>query len=202
MMMNPEVGATGSLLLNPDMTPQKTFRLKPSGLNAIFGRRSLITRLWPSNPISCKYLMDNKEGSSEPFNVDWVSTAALMVSQKAYDSVGGLDEDFFVYWVDADWCDRIKKAGFSITAVPQSKVIHDENLKAKRRTPKNRRMVIDFHRGAYLYYQKSNSLSVYSPRALIAVVGLSTRAALLIAWDNIHCWMLFKTTMATKQTTP
>jgi len=193
MKNNPQTGATGSLLLNSDMTPQRTFRLKPSGLNAIFGRRSLLTRLWPSNPISRKYLMDDQQGSDLPFYVDWVSTAALMISREAYEKAGGLDEEFFVYWVDADWCDRIKKAGFSIAAVPASKVIHDENLKAKRRTPKNRRMVIDFHRGAYLYYRKNNSLSAYSPMALIALIGLSARAVLLIAWGHIRCQMLSKT---------
>ncbi len=190
---NPQVGAAGSQLLNPDMTPQRTFRLKPSALNAIFGRRSLVTRLWPSNPVSRRYLMTDMEHSEEPFEVDWVSTAALMIPRTAYEKAGGLDEDFFVYWVDAEWCDRIKKSGFSISAVPASKVIHDENLKAQRRTPKNRRMVIDFHRGAYLYYRKNNALSAYNPMALFAFAGLSSRAALLIFWDNLRCWMLSKT---------
>lgn len=186
MDANPEVGATGSMLLNPDMTPQRTFRKKPSAINAIFGRRSLITKLWPSNPLSRRYLMDDQTEGTEPFEVDWVSTAALMISRQAFETAGGLDEDFFVYWVDADWCARIRAAGWKVFAVPESRVIHDENLKGKRRARRNVRMLKDFHRGAYLYYRKNHARSPLNPMAWIAFVGLSARAASMIAMDYIR----------------
>ncbi len=188
MEANPHVGACGSLLLNPDMSPQKTFRQKTSALNAIFGRRSLATRLWPSNPISRGYLNDDKLNTNKPFSVDWVSTATLMISRETYEAVGGLDEEFFVYWVDADWCARIKNAGFSIFAVPASKIVHDENLKARRRAPQNRRMVIDFHRGAYLYYRKNHAQSLYNPMRFVALTGLTIRATFIIVLDYLR-WL-------------
>lgn len=181
------VGAAGSLLLNPDLTEQKTARRFPSALNAIFGRRSLITRTWPRNPISRRYLMEEqREGGVEPYDVDWLSTAALMVRRDVIDRVGGLCEDFFVYWTDADWCARIREAGYAIRAVPASKVIHDENLQAKGRTPRSTRMTIDFHRGAYLYYRRHRARSPLSPMALVALVGLAARAAALIAWQRVR----------------
>lgn len=185
MDAHPDVGATGSLLLNPDLTPQRTFRRKPSALNAVFGRRSLITRLWPSNPLSSRYLMSEKGETNDPFEVDWVSTAALMVRHDVYTSVGGLDEDFFVYWVDADWCARIRAGSWKIFAVPASRVIHDENLKARRRARRNVRMLIDFHRGAYLYYRKNHARSALNPMAWIALIGLSLRAGSMIGWDYL-----------------
>jgi N-acetylglucosaminyl-diphospho-decaprenol L-rhamnosyltransferase len=183
---HPAVGAVGSLLLNPDMTPQKTARLRPSAINAVFGRRSLITKIWPGNPWSRKYLMDDRIAGSDPFQVWWVSTAALMVRKEVYEQVGGLDEDFFVYWVDADWCERINKAGWQVYAVPDSKIIHDENLKAGRRARKNYRMLIDFHRGAYLYFVKHHAKSPHHPKALIALIGLSSRAAFMIFVDYLR----------------
>jgi GT2 family glycosyltransferase len=183
MDADPGIGIGGSMLHNPDMSLQRTFRRKPSWLNAIFGRRSLITAIWPTNPISARYLMDEQLEAEEPFEVDWVSTAALAISRKAYETAGGLDEDFFVYWVDADWCARVKAAGFRIVAIPDSHIIHDENLKAKRRARKNTRMVKDFHRGAYLYYRKNHARARFHPMALFAWVALSTRANLMIFTD-------------------
>jgi len=188
MEANSDVGVAGSLLLNPDMSVQRTFRRRPSAVNAIFGRRSLVTKIWPGNPMSSKYLMDEKLGHEHPFDVDWVSTAALMISREAFERVGGLDEDFFVYWVDADWCARVKAAGYRITAIPGSQVIHDENLKGRRRSRKSTRMVVDFHRGAYLYYRKNHARGSLNPMAGIAFLGLSARAGLLIAGDYLR-WL-------------
>lgn len=186
MKIKPDAGAVGSKLLNPDMTPQNTARIRPSAINAIFGRRSWITKVWPSNPVSRRYLMQDKINLEQPFEVDWLSTAALMVSRDAYAKVGGLDEAFFVYWVDADWCERIKSAGLKIYCEPASLIIHDENLKAKRRTKKNYRMVADFHQGAYRYYIKHHAAgSRCSPKSIIALLGLGLRAGLIIGLDYV-----------------
>lgn len=186
MKADSAIGVAGSMLHNPDMTLQRTFRRKPSWINAIFGRRSLITRLWPTNPMSSKYLMDEELDTQEAFEVDWVSTAALMISRDAYETAGGLDEDFFVYWVDADWCARVKRAGYAIVAVPQSKIIHDENLKARRRARKSSKMIRDFHRGAYIYYRKNHARARFHPMALVAYVGLTARAWMMIASDYVR----------------
>lgn len=182
---SPAVGVAGGWLLNPDMTPQKTARRKPSALNALFGRRSLMTRLAPNNPISRRYLMEDMLRQQTPFEVDWVSTAALMARRDAVDRVGGLDEAFFVYWVDADWCARMRAAGWRIDAVPGARVIHDENLKQGRRTRRRTRMILDFHRGAYHYYRKHHVRHSWSPMHLVAIVGLSMRAGVLVAADYL-----------------
>ena len=186
---DPSIGIAGSQLLNPDNSLQRTFRRRPSAFNAIFGRRSLITRLWPGNPLSSRYLMDEKLDETQPFDVDWLSTAALMISREALDRVGGLDEDFFVYWVDADWCARVKDGGFRIVAVPESRIIHDENLKAKRRSRKSARMIRDFHRGAYLYYRKNHARGFLNPMAAVAFIALELRANLLILSDYLG-WLI------------
>jgi N-acetylglucosaminyl-diphospho-decaprenol L-rhamnosyltransferase len=181
----PDAGAVGSKLLNTDLSPQKTARVRPSAINAIFGRRSWITKIWPSNPISSRYLMEEHLDSDRPYEVDWVSTAALLIRKEVYQQVGGLDEDFFVYWVDADWCERIKAHEWKIYSVPESLIIHDENLKAKRRSRKNLKMVIDFHKGAYRYYRKHHAPSPFNPMAIIALVGLTLRIVLIVGEDYL-----------------
>lgn len=182
---NPSVGAVGARLFNTDMSPQKTARREPSAINAVFGRRSLITRLFPNNRISRRYLMEELLGSDSPYPVDWVSTAALMIRREVFERVGGLDEDFFVYWVDADWCARIRRAGWQIHALPSARVIHDENLRGRRRSRRSKRMIIDFHRGAFRYYVKNHSKTFWNPMTIVALCGLALRATAQILWDNL-----------------
>jgi len=183
---HPDAGAVGSRLYNPDQTPQRTARRTPGAMNAIFGRRSIVTKLFPNNRISRRYLMADQLDATKPFEVGWVSTAALMVRRDVLNTAGALDEDFFVYWVDADWCARIRRAGWAIYCEPRSAVIHDENLAGRgRRSRRRPRMVVDFHRGAYLYYRKNHAPGRFHPMAAVALCGLSLRAGAILAMDRL-----------------
>lgn len=64
------------------------------------------------------------EGSREPQQVDWVSGTSMMICREVLDSIGGLDENYFLYFEDPDFCFRAKKAGFSTWCVPESRVMH------------------------------------------------------------------------------
>ena len=56
--------------------------------------------------------------------VDFVSGCALLVRMSALDEVGYLDERFFAYYEEAEWCVRIHRAGYQILHVPQAKIWH------------------------------------------------------------------------------
>ena len=178
---HPRAGAVGGGLLNPDMTPQQAARGVPSAWNALFGRRSILTRIFPQNPFTKHYLMADHRDSLEPFEVDWHSLAAFMVRREVLESAGRVDEDFFVYWSDADWSKRIRDAGWKIFSLPRAQVIHDERM-ARTKGRQSTRMVIDFHRGAYCYYRKHVAKSRWNPMALLAFAGLSLRAGAIIAY--------------------
>lgn len=182
---HPGTAIAGSRLFNPDMSQQHTARRFPHPLNALFGRRSILTKLFPTNPISQRYLMSELEKTDDPYEVDWVSTAALMARRSAIEQAGALDEDFFVYWVDAEWCHRFKRHGWNIACVPASRIIHNENLKAGRRDRRRAKMIVDFHRGVWTYYRKHCLSHWYSPMGLFTIFALSLRAALLIAADDM-----------------
>lgn len=180
---HPEAGACGSTLVYPDRTPQRTARAFPSAMSGLFGRRSALTRVFPNNRFSRRYLMADQEGATTPYAVDTLSTACMMVRRSVIDAVGAYDEAYFVYWSDADWCQRIKKGGFAIVTLPTSTVVHNENIKAGHRKVRRTRMVMDFHRGAYRYYATHHA-GPFNPMRYVAWAGLHARAALLLAADE------------------
>lgn len=61
--------------------------------------------------------------------------AFMMVSRQAIDAVGLLDEDYFMYGEDVDWCYRLKKQGFQIIYYPKVRIFHYKSAQVKR-TPK------------------------------------------------------------------
>ncbi len=62
----------------------------------------------------------------EPFQVDHPLGADLMVRREAAEQVGWLDEEFFIYCEEIDWCLRICRAGWDICCVPQAEIVHHE----------------------------------------------------------------------------
>ncbi|MCS6827421.1 MAG: glycosyltransferase family 2 protein [Caldilinea sp.] len=69
----------------------------------------------------------------EPFPVDFVLGAAMMVRGAAIDAVGGLDESFWMYCEEMDWCRRFRRAGWSVYALPGAQVIHHEAQSSRQR---------------------------------------------------------------------
>lgn len=67
-----------------------------------------------------------------PFPVDFVLGAALLVRGEAIRQVGGLDEGFFMYCEEMDWCLRLGEAGWPVYAVPNALVFHFEGQSSKQ----------------------------------------------------------------------
>jgi hypothetical protein len=112
MDAHPEAAAAGGRLLNPDGSPQICFCVFPRPLlEALHPFTDRWRVLWPA--------------SDEPFVVDWVSGACLLVRRAVIDQVGGLDPAFDpIYSEETDWCYRIHQHGGQIFALPAARVIH------------------------------------------------------------------------------
>jgi len=176
----PRVGAVGSRLVYPDMSEQWSGRRFPSPWNGIFGRRSLLTKLFPDAPFVVSYLYKDRLDGNEPFEVDWISAAAMMVRTEVYWTAGGCAEDYY-YWHEAVLCDRIRKAGFSVHLHPGSKLIHFEGKGSGARPYHVQRWHIrDFHDGAFRCYCEHYELPRWSPRRLFAALALGARERLLL----------------------
>jgi GT2 family glycosyltransferase len=66
---------------------------------------------------------------------DWLSGCALLVSKEAISRVGPLDERFFAYYEDVDWCYRGGRAGFQALFVPQARVWHPDSTEHYSNSP-------------------------------------------------------------------
>jgi N-acetylglucosaminyl-diphospho-decaprenol L-rhamnosyltransferase len=178
MDATPRAGVAAPRLLNTDLSDQGTARSFPTAAAAIFGRRSLLTKLLPSNRWSRRYLRGRSVAGDDPFEVDWVSGAAMLVRRDAIAQVGPLDEGFFMHWEDADWCHRMKDAGWTVYCVPAARIVHHEGGSRRGWPPKQLRA---FHEGAFRYYVKHHAPQWWNPLRYIAAAGLGARAAALIA---------------------
>lgn len=72
--------------------------------------------------------------AGEPFQVDFVLGAAMMMRGAAIERIGGLDEGYFMYCEEMDWCLRLSQAGMQTYAVPDARVTHHE-AQSSRQTP-------------------------------------------------------------------
>jgi GT2 family glycosyltransferase len=184
---HPEAGMIGSRLLNLDGTDQfSSGRTFPSPMNALFGRKSVLTRLFPNAPWARRYLLSDRVNSTEPYPVDWVSAAAMLVRREAFEKSGGLDEDFY-YFHEMVICSRCRKAGYTVWLHPLSKIVHYEGAGSGVRTRRVRRKHIErFHRAAYRWYCLHHGLGRFHPLRYAAAAVLAARAAALIAADSLR----------------
>jgi N-acetylglucosaminyl-diphospho-decaprenol L-rhamnosyltransferase len=175
-------GVAAPRLLNADGTDQRTARSFPTPAAALFGRRSPLTRWFPHNHWSARFLSGSAHTGTEPFRIDWVSGAAMMVPASVIARVGGFDESFFLFWEDADWCKRIADAGLEVWCVPQARITHDEGgTRAHGWAP---RVVIHFHRGAYLYWRKHHAPQPWNPVRWLVAGALCGRALVVMAREQ------------------
>jgi GT2 family glycosyltransferase len=70
--------------------------------------------------------------SEKPLRQEMLPGACIMTTKKILDVVGGFDEIFPLYFEDADWCLRVRKAGYYLYTVPQANIIHYYNQSAKQ----------------------------------------------------------------------
>ena len=141
-----ECGIAGPRILDVDGGIQGSVRGDPNLLTGLFGRSSLLTRLFPSSGLARRNV---RPVSDESLEVDWVSGACMLCRRAALNEVQGFDERYFLYWEDADLCRRLRAKGFTVRHVPVSRVQHAVGQSSRSA----RRLAIQaFHRSAYVYY--------------------------------------------------
>jgi len=132
MDSRPEVGALGPQLLYPDGSVQSSRRRFPTFGTALF--ESTWLQPWaPPGLLERYYVLDRRD--DEISEVDWVMGACLVVRREVIEQVGGLDEGFFMYSDEPDWCRRIKDAGWKVVYFPDARVIHHEGKSSEQVVP-------------------------------------------------------------------
>jgi GT2 family glycosyltransferase len=147
---HPQVGILGPRLLNSDGSLQLSCRRFPGHLTGLFNRQSLLTRLFPRNRFSARYLMSDWSHNAIA-EVDWLSGACMMLRRSMLHDIGGMDEGFFMYIEDVDLCYRAHQGSYQVVYFPTVAVTH--HIGRSSDTLPNR-SVIQWHRSMWRYYRK------------------------------------------------
>ena len=172
---HPRTAIAGPRIQNPDGTLEFSARAFPDHLTFLFNRYSLLTRLFPDNRWSRRYLMTDWDHRSSR-EVDWLSGACLLVRRDAIAQVGGMDEAFFMFNEDVDWCRRMKLAGWSNAYVPEAVVMHHVGASKRRVAP---RVIVARHQGMIHYFHKHHPAHPLLEALAAGVIYL--RAGLMLA---------------------
>lgn len=118
---HPDIGVLGCRVLNPDGTMQPNTSQFPSLLNLLI----LSTGLWriKSIPFFDRYRMLNWD-RLDARDVDVVAGCYMAVRKSAMDEVGVLDEDFYFFGEETDWCVRFREAGWRVHCAPVGEITH------------------------------------------------------------------------------
>ena len=115
------IGIAGPKIINSDGSVQLSCRRFPSFINAAF--YTILAGIKPDNRFSRRYKLADAD-RSRPFEVDWVSGSAMMISGEAIRHAGMFDENYFMYVEDVDLCYRMWRSGFKVYYYPLAKVLH------------------------------------------------------------------------------
>lgn len=177
---HPRAGLVGPRILNPDGSLEYSARSFPDHLTFLFNRYSLLTRLFPANRFSRRYLLTDWDHASVR-EVGWISGACMLARRAAFEQVGGMDEAFFMFNEDVDWCRRMKPAGWTVTYEPAAVVVHHIGASRSRVAA---RVIWGRHLGMIHYFHKhhpTNPLLSFPADTLILL-----RAALMVLANTLR----------------
>jgi hypothetical protein len=108
---------------------------------------------------------------AEVRDVDWITGCGILVRRAVIERIGGIDERFFIYWEETEWCVRARKAGWRVVHVPTARM---------------------WHKGVQRVYRPKPSVTYYSTRNRLLL--LHTHGAPMRAW--ITAWLQLARTLA------
>jgi len=120
-----DTAVVGGKLLNPDGTTQPSAGFFPH-LSKVFYWMFFIDDIPLINKLIKPYHVEDKSFYQKEQFVDWVTGACFMLRREIVDTVGIMDEDFFMYGEEMEWCYRIKKTGFKVVFTPIAQILHHQ----------------------------------------------------------------------------
>jgi len=149
---HPEAGICGPKVLNRDRSLQKPCRRGEPTPWAVLTYFLGLSKLFPKSRLFGQYLM-NYMGEDETHMVAGVSGSCMLVRRAVIDQIGYLDERFFAYQEDADFCFRARQSGWQVYYVPTAQIIHFGGYGGSRVQPY--RSIYEWHKSYFLYYRKN-----------------------------------------------
>lgn len=128
---HPDAGLAGCRILNPDGTLQPACRRSFPTPWVAFTKVSGLSALYPRSRVFGRYNL----GYLDPdlsHEVDAISGSFMALRREVYEQVGGLDEEYFMYGEDLDWCWKVKHAGWKVWYVADTRIIHYKGESVRR----------------------------------------------------------------------
>jgi GT2 family glycosyltransferase len=161
MNAHPEAGGAGAQLINSDGSKQNSIANFPSLATELLNK-NVLRWLFP------KQFPGKERNYSESVEVDSVIGACMIVRREALEQVGLLDEDYFLFLEETDWCYRMKRVGWKIYHVPQAEVYH---FQGKSTETERKRAKVEYYRSRYHFFRKNRGKFQWT----ILLVGLLIR---------------------------
>lgn len=122
LQQHSDIGVLGAKLINPNGRLQYScFRFYTPA--TIVYRRTVLGKLARGRAAVDRFLMKDYD-HTRPVEVDWLMGSCLLVRTAVVHQVGGMDERFFMYFEDVDWCRRMWEAGWRVVYLPQAVFSH------------------------------------------------------------------------------
>jgi len=179
MESSSDAAVAGAQLLNADGSKQNSIANFPSLATELLNKR-LLRWLFP------KKFPGKGRNYSEPIEVDSIIGACMMVRREAMEQVGLLDEDYFLFLEETDWCYRIKKAGWKVYHLPQAEIYHYQGKSAEREKKKAK---IEYYRSRYHFFKKNRGRL----QEFILLLGLMIRLCIEMILMSLGCFFTFWT---------
>jgi GT2 family glycosyltransferase len=161
-----DITMLGPKLLNEDRTFQYSCRRNlPNPMNSFFHLFGL-AKLFPKSKMFTDYKRFAYDSNrTEP--VEAISGAAMFFRRGVFDTMGGFDEQFFMYGEDLDFCKRVQDKGWKTMFVHDAEIIHFGGQSSKKR---RKQSLVNFYDAMWIYYKK-HFYSTY-PKAISMFVYL------------------------------
>lgn len=143
-----EIGALGCKIILPDGKLDKACKRSFPDVEVSFYRMTGLSKIFPNNKRFGRYNLTymDEDGTYE---VDSLSGAFMMVRREAVNEVGLLDEAFFMYGEDIDWCYRLKQANWKVIYYGDAQITHYKGGSGRKS-----RTLYEFYNAMRLFYDK------------------------------------------------
>ncbi len=173
MEVHPEIGVLGPRLVYGDGSPQSSRRRFPTLAMALMESTPL-EQWFPGNRWAARYRMaDLPDDVAQP--VDWLNGACLLTRRAVWDEIGLLDDGFFMYSEELDWCRRAAEAGWVRVYIPDALVVHHEGQSSGQVMA--RRHIL-FNASKVRYFSKHHGRATAEFLRLFLLLGFVVQLAL------------------------
>lgn len=152
MDSDPQIGICGPKVLNRDHTIQAQCRRGESRPWAVISYFTGLSTLFPRSKFFGQYLMSYK-AEDEIHPAAGVSGSCMMARREMIDQIGYLDERFFAFQEDSDFCLRARRAGWQVYYYPKAEIEHYGSMGGSHVHPY--RSIYEWHRSYFLFYRKN-----------------------------------------------